>query len=119
PLSAKQKIGLEELLENILLVAELADLKANPDKLSTGVIIESRLDKQQGPTATLLVQEGTLNVGDFILVGEASGKIRAMVNERGETVEAAGPAAPVVVTGLSIVPPAGEPFEEVATEQEA
>lgn len=119
PLSAKQKIGLEELLENILLVAELADLKANPDKLSTGVIIESRLDKQQGPTATLLVQEGTLNVGDFILIGEASGKIRAMFNERGEIVDAAGPAAPVVVTGLSIVPPAGEPFEEVATEQEA
>lgn len=119
PLSAKQKIGLEELLENILLVAELADLKANPDKLSTGVIIESRLDKQQGPMATVLVQEGTLNVGDFILIGEASGKIRAMFNERGEIVDAAGPAAPVVVTGLSIVPPAGEPFEEVATEHEA
>lgn len=119
PLSAKQKIGIDELLENILLVAELADLKANPDKLSTGVIIESRLDKQQGPTATMLVQEGTLNVGDFILIGETSGKIRAMFDERGEAIEAAGPAAPVVVTGLSDVPPAGEPFEEVATEQEA
>lgn len=119
PLSAKQKIGIEELLENILLVAELADLKANPDKLSTGVIIESRLDKQQGPTATMLVREGTLNVGDFILIGEASGKIRAMFDERGEIIQAAGPSTPVLVTGLSDVPPAGEPFEEVATEHEA
>ncbi|HZQ10328.1 MAG TPA: translation initiation factor IF-2 [Anaerolineae bacterium] len=119
PVSAKQHIGIDELLENIQLVAELADLKADPNKLSSGVVIESRLDKQQGPTATLLVQEGELNVGDFVLVGETSGKIRAMFNERGETVEAAGPATPVVVTGLSDVPPAGEPFEEVATEQEA
>lgn len=119
PLSAKQKTGIDDLLENILLVAELADLKANPDKLSTGVIIESRLDKQQGPMATMLVQEGTLNVSDFILIGEASGKIRAMFNERGEPIEAAGPATPVVVTGLSDVPPAGQAFEEVATEQEA
>ena len=119
PVSAKQRIGIDDLLENILLVAELADLKANPDKLSTGVIIESRLDKQQGPTATMLVQEGTLNVGDFILIGEASAKIRAMFDERGEIIEAAGPSAPVVVTGLSNVPPAGESFEEVETEQEA
>jgi translation initiation factor IF-2 len=119
PVSAKQKMGIEDLLENILLVAELADLKANPDKLAKGVIIESRLDKQQGPTATMLVQEGTLNVGDFILIGEASGKVRALFDERGEIIEAAGPSAPVVVTGLSDVPPAGEPFEEVGTEQEA
>ncbi len=119
PISAKQKIGLDDLLENILLVAELADLKADPDKLSTGVIIESRLDKQQGPSATMLVQEGTLNVGDFILIGEASAKIRAMFDERGEIIPAAGPSMPVVVTGLSSVPPAGESFEEVATEQEA
>lgn len=119
PISAKQKIGIDDLLENILLVAELADLKANPDKLSRGVIIESRLDKQQGPSATMLVQEGTLNVGDFILIGEASAKIRAMFDERGEIIAAAGPSMPVVVTGLSDVPPAGESFEEVATEQEA
>lgn len=119
PISAKQKIGLDDLLENILLVAELADLKANPDKLSTGVIIESRLDKQQGPTATMLVREGTLNVGDFILIGEAYAKIRAMFDERGATIEHAGPSTPVVVTGLSDVPPAGESFEEVATEHEA
>lgn len=119
PLSAKQKIGIEDLLENILLVAELADLKANPDKLATGVVIESRLDKQQGPSATMLVQEGTLNVGDFILIGEASAKIRAMFDERGDTLVAAGPSMPVVITGLSDVPPAGETFEEVATEQEA
>lgn len=119
PVSAKNRVGIEDLLENVQLVAELADLKANPDKLATGVIIESRLDKQQGPTATLLVQEGTLDVGDFILVGEVSGKIRAMFDERGETITAAGPATPVVITGLSDVPPAGEPFEEVATEHEA
>lgn len=119
PISAKQKTGIEELLENILLVAELADLKANPDKLSRGVIIESRLDKQQGPSATMLVQEGTLHVGDFILIGEASAKIRAMFDERGDAMVAAGPSMPVVVTGLSDVPPAGESFEQVATEQEA
>jgi|GEM_PF-1346812 len=119
PISAKQKIGLDDLLENILLVAELADLKANPEKLSAGVVIESRLDKQQGPTATMLVQEGTLNVGDFIVMGETYGKIRAMFNERGEPVAEATPATPVVITGLSDVPPAGAPFEEVESEQEA
>lgn len=119
PISAKQKTGIEDLLENILLVAELADLKANPDKLSRGVIIESRLDKQQGPSATMLVQEGTLHVGDFILIGEASAKIRAMFDERGDAMVSAGPSMPVVVTGLSDVPPAGESFEQVATEQEA
>jgi translation initiation factor IF-2 len=116
PISAKQKIGLEDLLENILLVAELADLKANPERPAHGVVIESRLDKQQGPTATLLVQEGTLNVGDIIVMGETFGKVRAMFNERGETVAEATPATPVVVTGLSDVPPAGETFEEVESE---
>ncbi len=119
PISAKQKIGLEDLLENILLVAELADLKANPDTLSHGVVIESRLDKQQGPTATLLVQEGTLNVGDIIVMGETYGKVRAMMNERGESVQDAPPATPVVITGLSDVPSAGEIFEEVGSEQQA
>jgi translation initiation factor IF-2 len=119
PISAKQKIGLDELLENVLLVAELADLKANPDKLSHGVVIESRLDKQQGPTATLLVQEGTLNVGDIIVMGETYGKVRAMFNERGENITDAPPATPVVITGMSDVPPAGELFEEVESEQEA
>ena len=119
PISAKQKIGLDELLENILLVSELADLKANPGGLAEGVVIESRLDKQQGPTATLLVREGTLDVGDIIVIGETFGKVRAMFNERGETVKAATPATPVVITGLSDVPPVGETFEEVETEQEA
>lgn len=119
PLSAKQKIGLDELLENILLVAELADLKANPARPSEGVVIESRLDKQQGPTATLLVREGTLDVGDIIVIGETFGKVRAMFNERGEIVSAATPATPVVITGLSDVPPVGETFEEFTTEQEA
>lgn len=117
PISAKLRIGLEELLENILLVAELADLRADPDKPAAGVVIESRLDKQQGPTATLLIQEGTLRVGDIVLAGEAYGKVRAMFNEHGDTVTEATPAMPVVVTGLNDVPPAGEPFQVVETEQ--
>ncbi len=117
PMSAKQRIGLEDLLENILLVAELADLRANREASPYGVVIESRLDKQQGPMATLLVQEGTLHVGDVVLSGETYGKVRAMFNEHGETITEAGPAMPVVVTGLSDMPPAGEKFTVVAAEQ--
>jgi len=110
PMSAKQKIGVDDLLENILLVAELADLRANPDKLARGIVIESKLDKQQGAMATLLVQEGTLRVGDVVWIGSVWGKIRAMFNDRGEAVKEAAPADPVAVTGLSDVPPAGEKF---------
>ncbi|HEX9074435.1 MAG TPA: translation initiation factor IF-2 [Anaerolineae bacterium] len=117
PISAKQKLGVDELLENILLVSELADLRANPRKPGTGIVIESKLDKQQGPMATLLVHEGTLHIGDAVLVGDVWGKIRAMFNDHGETVKEAGPAMPVAVTGLSDVPGAGEKFAVVADER--
>jgi len=119
PMSAKQKIGVEDLLENILLVAELADLRANPKKPAQGVVVESKLDKQQGAMATLLVQDGTLHIGDAVLMGTVYGKVRAMFNDRGEPVKSAGPAMPVVVTGLSDVPPAGEKFQVYADEREA
>ncbi len=111
PISAKQKTGIDELLENIVVISELADLRANPSKPATGVVIESKLDKSQGPMATLLVNQGTLRVGDAILLGDVWGKIRAMFNDRGETVREAGPADPIAVTGLSDVPGAGETFQ--------
>jgi translation initiation factor IF-2 len=117
PVSAKQNIGLEELLENVLLVAELADLRASSVVPAQGVVIESKLDKQQGPMATLLVDMGTLHIGDVVLAGEAYGKVRAMFNERGETLAEASPSTPAAVTGLSDVPPAGEKFTVVAAEQ--
>ncbi|MBI5031307.1 MAG: translation initiation factor IF-2 [Chloroflexi bacterium] len=119
PMSAKQKIGVDELLENIQLIAELADLRANPNKIASGIVIESRLDKQQGPMATLLVNEGTLHVGDAVLIGTVWGKIRAMFNGRGDNVKEALPADPVVVTGLSDVPPAGEKFVVMDEERHA
>ncbi len=119
PMSAKQKIGVDDLLENIVLVSELADLRANPKKPARGVVVESKLDKQQGSMATLLVQDGTLHVGDAVLMGTVSGKVRAMFNDRGEPVKQVGPAAPVVVTGLSDVPPAGEKFQVYEDEREA
>lgn len=117
PVSAKQRIGLEELLENVLMVSELADFRANPQVPAQGVVIESKLDKQQGPMATLLVHEGTLHVGDVVLAGEAFGKVRAMFNERAENLTMAGPGTPAAVTGLSDTPPAGEKFVVVAAEQ--
>jgi translation initiation factor IF-2 len=119
PISAKQKTGIDELLENILVVSELADLRANPHRPASGVVIESKLDKQQGPMATLLVNEGTLHVGAAVLIGSVWGKIRAMFNDRGEAVRETGPAAPVAVTGLSDVPEAGQTFVVVADERMA
>jgi len=118
-MSAKQKTGIDELLENILVVSELADLRANPTKKAAGVVIESKLDKQQGPMATLIINEGTLRVGDALQVGTVWGKIRAMFNDKGESVRDAGPADPVAVTGLSDVPEAGEMFTVVADERVA
>lgn len=111
PISARQRTGIDELLENILVVAELADLRANPKKPASGIVIESKLDKQQGPMATLLVNEGTLHIADAILIGTVWGKIRAMFDEHGEPLREAKPGAPVVVTGLSDTPEAGETFE--------
>ncbi len=118
-ISAKQKTGIAELLENIIVVSELADLRADPKKPASGVVIESKLDKQQGAMATLLVHDGTLQSGDAILIGTVSGKIRAMFNDRGETIKSAGPGEPVVVTGLSDVPQAGETFGVMTDEREA
>ncbi len=119
PISAKQKTGIDELLENIIFVAELADLRADPDRRAVGTVVESKLDKQQGPMATLLISEGTLRVGDAVLIGDVWGKIRAMFDDRGENVREAGPATPVAVTGLSDVPVAGQEFSVLEDEREA
>ena len=108
PVSAHKQIGLTDLLEMILLVAEMQDLKANPNIPAQGTIIEAELDKGRGPVATVLVQKGTLRVGDTILAGIAYGKVRAMINERGELLKKAGPSTPVEVLGLSDVPMAGD-----------
>ena len=108
PVSAKKKTGIGDLLEMILLVAEVQELKANPNREARGVIIEARLDKGRGPVASVLVQNGTLRIGDFIIAGTACGKVRAMVNDRGENVKKAGPSMPVEVLGLSDVPEAGD-----------
>jgi len=119
PVSAKQKMGLETLLEMILLVAEIADLRANPDAQASGVVIEGRLDKNRGPLATLLVQDGTLHVGDYLVIGAVAGKIRAMFDDKGQRMHVATPSSPAVVLGLSDVPAAGEAFRVVEGEHEA
>ena len=106
--SAKKKIGINELLEMILLVAEVQELKANPNRDARGVIIEAQLDKGRGPVATVLVQNGTLRIGDAIVAGTTFGHVRAMVNDRGDNVKKAGPSVPVEVLGLSGVPAAGD-----------
>ena len=116
--SALQGTGIDELLEYILLLAEVQDLKANPSAKASGVIIEANLDKGKGPVATLLVQNGTLKTGDCIVVGTVGGKVRALLSDSGERVKKAGPATPVEVLGLSEVPQAGEFFEVVASEKE-
>ena len=108
PVSAHQKTGLNDLLEMILLVAEMQDIKANPNRQAYGTIIEAQLDKGRGPVATVLVQKGTLRIGDTIIAGTAYGKVRAMVNDRGEKVKKAEPSMPVEVLGLSDVPLAGD-----------
>lgn len=119
PVSAKQKVGIQDLLEAILLVAENSDIRANPNGRTIGTVIEAKLDKARGPVATLLVQNGTLKVGDVVLVGTAYGKLRAMFDFRGKPIRKAEPSTPVEVIGLSDVPSAGEPFEVVASEREA
>jgi translation initiation factor IF-2 len=119
PVSAKQRLGIQDLLDAILLVAENSDIRANPNGRTIGTAIEARLDKNRGPVATLLVQNGTLKVGDVVLVGTAYGKIRAMFDFRGKPLRKAEPSTPVEVIGLSDVPAAGEPFEVVQSEREA
>lgn len=113
PVSAKKREGIDDLLENILLVAEVMELKANPNRYAEGVVIEAQLDKGRGPVCTVLVQKGTLRIGDTIIAGTAFGKVRAMTNERGEKVKAAKPSTPVEVLGLSDVPLAGEKIDAV------
>ncbi|MBR6343030.1 MAG: translation initiation factor IF-2, partial [Selenomonadaceae bacterium] len=110
PVSAKKQIGINELLENILLVAEVQELKANPNREARGVVIEAQLDKGRGTVATVLVQSGTLRIGDSMVAGTTYGKVRAMVNDRGDNVKKAGPSVPVEVLGLNDVPAAGDIF---------
>ena len=119
PISAKKKINIDTLLEMVLLVADMKELKANPRKQSKGVVIEAKLDKARGPVATMLVQRGTLDVGDTIVVGSVIGRIRTMSNYKGKKVKKAGPSTPVEVTGLTEVPTAGETFYEVDDEKTA
>ncbi|MDY2684941.1 MAG: translation initiation factor IF-2 [Selenomonadaceae bacterium] len=108
PISAKKGIGIDDLLENILLVAEVQELKANPNRDARGVIVEAKLDKGRGPVATVLVQNGTLRIGDSVVCGTTYGNVRAMINDRGENVKKAGPSVPVEILGLSDVPEAGD-----------
>lgn len=108
PVSAKNREGIDEILEMILLVAEMQELKANPNRDAIGTVIEAQLDKGKGPMATVLVQKGTLKVGDMVVSGNASGRIRAMFDDKGKKVKKAGPSVPVVILGLSEVPNAGE-----------
>jgi translation initiation factor IF-2 len=119
PVSARRGTGIDELLEMILLVAELQDIKANPNRLATGVIIEARLEKNTGPTATVLIQQGTLKMGDNIVVGSLSGKVRAMFNDRGKRIQKAPPSTPVSILGLPEVPNAGDHLEVMADEKTA
>jgi len=119
PLSAKTKEGLDDLLEHILLVAEVAELKANPDRPAEGAIVESRKHQSRGPLATVIVQKGTLRTGDIVIAGSSYGKIKAMFDENGERVKAAGPSTPVEVMGLNKVPRAGDTFVVLDNEREA
>ena len=119
PVSAIQRENLDTLLEMILLVAEVEDLQANPNRVARGTVIEANLDKTRGPVATLLVQNGTLRVGDTLVAGSVFGKVRAMIDDRGARVEAAGPSFAVEILGLSDVPAAGDDFEVFQSEKEA
>ncbi|MBD2870694.1 translation initiation factor IF-2 [Paenibacillus sp. IB182493] len=117
--SAKQRIGLENLLEMILLVAEVNDYKANPDKRARATVIEAELDKGKGPVARILVQHGTLKIGDAFVAGNCFGRVRAMVNDKGRRLKEAGPSTPVEITGLTEVPLAGDPFMVFEDERKA
>lgn len=117
PVSAKTGEGIDDLLENVLLVAEMKELKANPHRLAKGAVIEARLDKGRGPIATILVQNGTLHQGDVIIAGTAVGRIRVMTDDKGRVVKEAGPSVPVEITGLAEVPSAGDTFNAVEDEK--
>ena len=116
PVSAKSKEGINELLENLMVVTEVQELKANPNRPASGVVVEAQLDKSKGPLATVLVQQGTLRVGDNIVVGETWGRVKAMILDTGRRTKEAGPSTPVEILGLTTLPAAGDPF--LATEDE-
>ncbi len=119
PVSALTGMGIDTLLENVLLVAEVKELKANPKKRARGIVIESKLDRGRGPVATVLVQNGTLHQGDYVIVGNAVGRVRAMIDDKGKTVKVAGPSVPVEIVGLDDVPQAGDELNAVEDERMA
>ncbi len=119
PISAKTGMGLEDLLEMVLITAEVQELKANPNRRAKGTVIEARLDKNRGPVATLLVQNGTLKQGDIVIAGTSVGRVRVMTNDKGRTVKTAGPSVPVEITGLAEVPAPGDEFNAVTDERMA
>ena len=119
PISAKTGMGIENLLENLVVLAEVQELKANPNRAAKGTVIEARLDKGRGPIMTVLVQNGTLKAGDIIIAGTAVGRVRTMINDKGQRVTEAGPSTPVEISGLSEVPSAGDVFNAVADERMA
>ena len=119
PVSAKKGLGIDNLLENILISAEILELKSNPNRKARGIVIEAKLDKGRGPVATVLVQKGTLKVGDFISAGEAHGKVRAMINDKKENVKVATPSTPVEILGLNQAPSAGDVFIAHENDKEA
>ena len=115
--SAKKKTGIDELLEMVLLVADIKELKANPNRKAKGTVIEAKLDKGRGPVATILIQNGTLKIGDTVVAGTAVGRVRAMTNDKGEKVKEAGPSVPVAITGLDTVPTGGDIVNAVSDEK--
>ena len=119
PVSALTGMGIDDLLENVLLVAEVKELKANPDRRAKGIVIEAKLDKGRGPVATVLVQNGTLHNGDIVIAGTSVGRVRVMTDHNGRSVKVAGPSVPVEITGLADVPDAGDEFEAVIDERMA
>lgn len=119
PISAKLNQNIDTLLEMVLLVADMKELKANPNKQAKGTVIEAKLDKNRGPIATVLVQRGTLDIGDTVIVGSTIGRIRQMINDKGQKVKKAGPSTPVEITGLTTVPEGGDVFYEVKDEKTA
>jgi len=119
PVSALTHAGINELLESVLLIAEVSELKANPNRLAKGIVIEAKLDKGRGPVATVLVQNGTLKTGDTIIAGNSVGHVRAMINDLGKNVKEAGPSVPVEILGLEKVPEAGDVFNAVENERMA
>ena len=119
PISAKTGMGIDQLLEMVILTAEMQELKANPNRAAKGTVIEARLDKNRGPIATLLVQNGTLHKGDLIIAGTAVGRVRVMTDDKGRAIQSAGPSIPVEITGLAETPTPGDEFDAVADERMA